>query len=143
MTLKDDILLLREQGKTYQQIVDELGCAKSSVAYHVSEDVKAKHKDRLRDKRNKIRRKLQEIKNETPCEDCGINYPHFVMQFDHLPQYTKLYSIAEVNSFPSMQAFLDEVDKCEIVCGNCHAFRTWARLTKHHEEILDTHSRVV
>ena len=32
--MRDRILALLAQGKTYKQIVDEVGCAKSTVAYH-------------------------------------------------------------------------------------------------------------
>ena len=34
MNLKSDILRLREEGKTYNQIVETLGCSKGIVSYH-------------------------------------------------------------------------------------------------------------
>ncbi len=37
---------LHSQGKTYRQIADELGCANSTVCYHLAPDQKQKHRDR-------------------------------------------------------------------------------------------------
>ena len=44
-TLKDKILNLRSKGYSYNKIVDELGCAKSTVAYHLSDDIKRAKKE--------------------------------------------------------------------------------------------------
>ena len=47
------------------------------------------------------------------------------MQFDHLKD--KLFNIGE-NMLVSLKRLKDEVDKCEVVCANCHAARSWHRL---------------
>jgi len=61
-----------------------------------------------------------------PCTDCKTKYPPHVMQFDHLPQYTKSFTIGQSYHF-SPARILKEIDKCEVVCANCHADRTWQR----------------
>ena len=68
---------------------------------------------------------LESIKTETPCSDCGVNYPHYVMEFDHRPGETKLASVATLCT--SRTKMLAEISKCDIVCANCHATRTYAR----------------
>jgi hypothetical protein len=63
-----------------------------------------------------------------PCTDCGLSYPYYVMQFDHLDPRTKKYEIRElVVSFHSFSHLLAEIEKCELVCANCHAERTHQR----------------
>jgi 5-methylcytosine-specific restriction endonuclease McrA len=44
--MKEQILLLRSNGKTYNEIVKELGCAKSTVSYHCGQNQKQKTLDR-------------------------------------------------------------------------------------------------
>ena len=62
---------------------------------------------------------------DVPCTDCGVKYPPYVMDFDHLPQYEKLFPIGVlVNKRLSKQTILEEINKCEVVCANCHRERT-------------------
>ena len=70
-----------------------------------------------------IRLYLVNLKEQTPCGDCGIQYPYYVMQFDHV-RGVKLFNVATHHFWSSKQVVLDEVAKCEIVCANCHAERT-------------------
>lgn len=46
MTLKTDILDLRSQGRTYDQISEELGCSKGTISYHLGSGQKNKQLDR-------------------------------------------------------------------------------------------------
>lgn len=80
-------------------------------------------------KRNAMRRYIQEVKESTPCADCGMQYPHYVMDFDHLPGEVKLYNISnQMNSdIGSLATLKAEIAKCEIVCANCHRHRTYMR----------------
>lgn len=62
-----------------------------------------------------------------PCEDCGVQYPAHVMQFDHVDG-TKVRAISQmVHRGFSLEKLRAEIEKCEVVCGNCHADRTWRR----------------
>lgn len=45
MSKKEEILRLRAEGKTYNEIVEIVGCGKSTVAYHCGEGVKQKASD--------------------------------------------------------------------------------------------------
>ncbi len=81
-------------------------------------------------KRNLLRRRIQEVKEQTPCKDCGETFPHYVMDFDHLPGTEKLFNITKVSACPSMEALEKEIAKCEVVCANCHRHRTFMRNSK-------------
>lgn len=60
-----------------------------------------------------------------PCADCGIQYPHYVMDFDHRDPTKKLFNISggALRRKPSL--ILAEIAKCDIVCANCHRERSW------------------
>lgn len=64
---------------------------------------------------------------EVPCMDCGGTFPHYVMQFDHIGD-DKVNSISNLITRASWKRIEEEIAKCELVCANCHAIRTWNRL---------------
>ena len=67
---------------------------------------------------------------EAPCTDCRLWYPPYVMQFDHV-RGKKLGAVSRFVSKGRSQAVLDaEIAKCELVCANCHAVRTYAQGAK-------------
>lgn len=90
-----------------------------------------KEKERLarnRDiERERIRQYVREIKS-VPCTDCGVQYPYYIMSFDHLPGHEKVGDIARMVVTHSMRKVQAEIAKCEVVCANCHGERTWQRL---------------
>ena len=49
------------------------------------------------------------------------------MQWDHLPGAEKLGDISTGLKWLSRAQVLEEIAKCEIVCANCHAMRTFER----------------
>jgi hypothetical protein len=74
---------------------------------------------------------IQDLKKR-PCGDCGIEYPPYVMQFDH--KRDKLFSISTYASRYSLERVLAEIEKCDVVCANCHAIRTHKRRTSSKAE---------
>ena len=93
--------------------------------YYRSND---KERLRLQDS-NKARKQetnalLNSLK-DVPCNDCGIKYPPYVMDFDHLED--KAFTIARRKHYVNREDLLLEVSKCEVVCSNCHRERTHNR----------------
>ena len=76
-------------------------------------------------KRERLRNYVIEIKENTPCTDCGINYPYYVMDFDHLED--KKITVSRVINSGSWIKTKEEIAKCEVVCSNCHRIRTYKR----------------
>lgn len=69
---------------------------------------------------------VQALKGSTPCTDCGRIYPHFVMDFDHRNPDDKVAGIAQmINMTFTWLDIQSEIDKCDLVCANCHRIRTW------------------
>lgn len=72
-----------------------------------------------------VRQYIRELKESTPCADCGIRYPYYVMDFDHQREKEFLVS-RSVTCGKNLDAVKKEIEKCEIVCANCHRIRTHA-----------------
>lgn len=79
-------------------------------------------------KRKELREKIRKLKSETPCSDCKATYPYYVMDFDHLEN--KEYLIARLINDNKKSALEKEMEKCQIVCANCHRIRTFNRLNE-------------
>ena len=68
---------------------------------------------------------LRELRR-TPCSDCGRTFQPYQMDFDHRDPSTKLFQITDRLTV-SRARLLAEINKCDVVCANCHAIRTYAR----------------
>jgi len=126
MKHKQKIIELRSQGKTYKEIQEYLGCSKGTISYHLGEGQKEKTKERMHKSRAEIFDFISSYKEERGCLDCGEMYPYFILQFDHL--HSKEFQISNYRQHTSsIDKIKEEVSKCEVVCGNCHAMRTYER----------------
>lgn len=72
--------------------------------------------------------------NSHPCADCGES-DIIVLQFDH--QHSKSANIADmlVNG-SSIKRLQNEVEKCDVVCANCHIRRTTIQLGWWKQEFI-------
>jgi len=84
---------------------------------------------------------IKAIKENATCMDCGVKYPYYVYDFDHREPCDKDDVVSRVAQrgvgIPRLQA---ELDKCDIVCSNCHRERThrWRLETgRYRERISD------
>lgn len=76
-----------------------------------------KHKKRI------LKHKLIEYKGKK-CEICGYDKCEGALQFHHKDPFLKEFTLSHINlnntNF-SLQKILQEIDKCELLCANCHA----------------------
>ena len=136
-TLGTQIIELRSSGKTYREIASKLECSLATVSYHCGTGQKQKVKDRSRDRKSKKLAYVQQYKQSHSCVDCGENYPYWVLELDHLRD--KVANISEMCNSKSfnLQSIVEELEKCEVVCANCHKNRTWTRLVATHGSTMD------
>lgn len=62
---------------------------------------------------------------DKPCADCGVEYHPFVMEFHHRDPSTKLDTVGNLIQKASRQRVIDEIEKCDLLCANCHRVRTY------------------
>lgn len=59
------------------------------------------------------------IKDELGCCNCGAeNVPHYALDYHHVGE--KYYPIHVMIMSGSMDSYLNELQKCIILCANCH-----------------------
>ena len=99
------------------------------------------NKDRYYAQAKKREKELDELiirHKSKPCADCGIQYPPYVMDFDHLDGDTKEFGICHMRrrrmAFDKIEA---EIAKCEVVCANCHRERTNQRNPARYTKLLE------
>ena len=66
-------------------------------------------------------------KEGRPCSDCGAIYHPAAMHWDHRPGTAKVTEVSHLVRRASRGAALKEIRKCDLVCANCHAVRTYER----------------
>ena len=59
------------------------------------------------------------------CVDCGEADP-VVLDFDHLRD--KAFDVSAAYTHKPWATVLEEIEKCEVVCSNCHRRRTAQRI---------------
>lgn len=79
-----------------------------------------------KDKRQTSRKLIIVLKTGRPCLDCKELYPHYMMDFDHV-RGVKVGNIYDLAREGDIAKLLKEIEKCDLVCSNCHRHRTYMR----------------
>lgn len=75
-------------------------------------------------RKNRNRKNLLDYLQEHPCVDCGESDP-IVLQFDHLDASKKSFNVSSAVCHGwGWKKIKEEIDKCDVVCANCHLRRT-------------------
>jgi hypothetical protein len=107
-------------------------CRPCHSAYHREHYLanKQRYVDQARARQRALRLErttyLLEYFAQHPCTDCGESDP-VVLEFDHLDAEGKSFCISQGLPYRNWQSILDEIEKCEVVCANCHRRRTAVR----------------
>jgi hypothetical protein len=82
-----------------------------------------------------IKEFLEELFGAYPCKDCKETFEWCQLSFDHLDPDEKGFSLGHWGAYQATEEnalhVLEEIEKCVVVCHNCHAVRT----KRWHEEI--------
>lgn len=120
----------------------ECGCSDNTVEFYSLRDIckpcrskymkdwyernSTAHKQRVKTDTKRRKQERRQLVNElksVPCADCGVQYPPYVMDFDH--RGDKEFEIADaMRCHVGNKRFLREIAKCDVVCSNCHRERT-------------------
>ena len=75
------------------------------------------------------------IKTATGCVDCGYAEHAQALQFDHTEDNKKASVSNLIRSDYSWKTILEEINKCEIRCANCHAVMTAYRRSENYPSV--------
>jgi hypothetical protein len=83
---------------------------------------------RTRDKNVRCNRmRIRQLKRK-PCMDCGNTFPPECMDYDHRDPATKSREVGNmIYSTWSWAKIQAEIDKCDLLCSNCHRIRTYVK----------------
>lgn len=76
---------------------------------------------------NGIKHDVRKLKEETPCADCGMKYPYYVLDFDHINGKKTTHISEMIAQGNARWRIFSEIAKCQVVCANCHRKRTHER----------------
>lgn len=94
---------------------------------YYSDGGKKKAANRKRAARYRVagREYITRAKFGRPCADCRSSFPPICMDFDHV-RGKKIRDICHMTNLP-IKSIQKEIDKCDLVCANCHRLRTQYR----------------
>jgi hypothetical protein len=86
---------------------------------------KKRYCDNLRDRRQKRAVWFVALKSEMKCEICGESHPACI-DFHHKDKDEKFMEVSDmVGAAYSESRILQEIEKCNIWCSNCHRKYHW------------------
>lgn len=98
-------------------------CANAKTRAHYAKN-KSYYFERNKKRRRNLQVMLMEYLSDKGCVDCGEKDP-IVLEFDHIDPKTKTASVANmIRHLRNVDKVLEEINKCEIRCANCHKRRT-------------------
>lgn len=95
-----------------------------------TEEARIERRNRQRLSRERNRALVAAHVATHPCVDCGESDP-VVLDFDHVRGEKRRNVSRMVASHFSEKNILAEIEKCEVVCANCHRRRTAKRGSWH------------
>ncbi len=117
--MKENILKLRFEGKSYNEIQKILSCSKGTISYYCGKGQKEKSKNNLKSRRRKLRNAIDDIKKTLNCNNCKENR-WWLLDFHHTDPSTKENTVSKLVRTSNKEKVLDEIKKCEVLCANCH-----------------------
>jgi len=131
LSIRDILYIERyNTGDGYKVIGNRLGLTRDYVRYYLQESgvVRTNNKRssaHRKDRSATNKRVIWAILSRVGCEVCGEKNP-LVLEFDHINPADKSGEMAQmISKGTSLDKLLDELEKCRIVCANCHRIHTF------------------
>lgn len=100
-------------------------CSRKYTQRHYKENIKY-YVDKSKVTRDSNREYVWEFLQTQSCKDCG-NINPLLLEFDHLDDFEKDGNISTMIGAVGKETLVKEIEKCEVVCANCHRIRTYRR----------------
>lgn len=117
-----------DEGNSCRETAIKFGVGKTTVIKYVDtreiiavseEERKKRAVQAVQRRRRKVKQMAIEYKGGC-CEKCGYNKYNEVLEFHHLDPTKKEFGIAYSGHCKSWEKVKKELDKCMLVCANCH-----------------------
>jgi hypothetical protein len=92
--------------------------------YRQRPHARKKEADRHRKRSREMKLQLIQYKGGR-CVDCGYNGHPAALHLDHRDPSLKNQDLGYLTRSATWERIVKEADKCDLVCANCHAIRTW------------------
>lgn len=99
-------------------------CRKVYIREHYKKN-KGYYKKKSKERASDIRKWLRSIKSDLCCQTCGENHPA-CLEYHHKDPKQKDFEISKAGSSGiSKTRILEEIEKCIVLCSNCHKKLHW------------------
>lgn len=95
---------------------------KAYIRRHYAQN-KQYYKTKAKEAKARAQRWFNSLKLELSCVECDESHPA-CLDFHHREGETKLFNLAGAWKRHSRQKILDEIQKCDVLCANCHRKHT-------------------
>tara|TARA_Y100000034_G_scaffold113259_1_gene148056 strand:+ start:61 stop:639 length:579 start_codon:yes stop_codon:yes gene_type:complete len=86
---------------------------------------KIRQEQKKKDDKAKCKKYVLDYKNSHPCK-CGEDHPACLV-FHHKDPNDKFKDIPQLVGKGNFKRLKSEIEKCELMCGNCHAVLHWKK----------------
>jgi hypothetical protein len=138
IAIKQRIINMRMAGASYEDIQSELDCDMERISFYLNRDSKVNVSKKMRGEYMSDQEALQAYKEKMGCIDCAKDFPHYVLEFDHRPEFKKFGVVSRILKKYGAEKAWEEVAKCDVVCSNCHKLRTHSRQYPNYDAIIES-----
>ena len=87
-------------------------------------------------KKRKYTKIVYNYLKDHPCVDCGITDIR-VLDADHIDPTMKINTRSNLGKTRGIQVIIDELNKCDIRCANCHRIRHFEENAIYLKELIE------
>lgn len=111
--MKEDPDFIKKRKEKYMHL------SPTEKAEYIKKQSASRREKYLQLYRSRLREGLYEYLSWIVCENCGQSYPPKVYDFHHIDPSSKHECVSRLLG-GSLEKLMIEVDKCSVLCANCH-----------------------
>lgn len=96
--------------------------ARAASRRHYEEN-KQEYIDRSRERKARLYQDVVLRHKDKPCADCKNSFPLVCMDYHHA-RGEKKFDISQMFDQVPLVQLMEEINKCDVICANCHRIRT-------------------
>lgn len=118
--MRETIIKLYQEGKSYREIESETGTNRGTIAYYLNPTIPKSRVVKRKQKRLQLKQRCILTKGGK-CQACGFSKFSSALEFHHLDPSVKNDCISQlISRNQSYTTIKPELNKCILICANCH-----------------------